>query len=108
MGWASAGDIFDPVARALIDAGVAPEVKTRVLGALISALQDGDWDTEPDSLEQFKDDEAVAEAFRQHGVIITCNAIREREGATDWCERERGHPADYHEDGCSGDRWPVT
>jgi hypothetical protein len=38
MGWASAGSIFDPVARAMIELKAPDEMKTRVLGDLIGAL----------------------------------------------------------------------
>jgi hypothetical protein len=68
MGWNSAGDIFDPVARALIELGAPDAMKTRVLGDLIGALQDGDWDTEDESLEQFKNDPAIVAAFADHDV----------------------------------------
>ena len=42
MGWSSAGGIFNPVAQALIDAGVSDEVKRTVLGRLIAQLQEDD------------------------------------------------------------------
>jgi hypothetical protein len=70
MGWNSAGEIFDPVAQSLIDLGATPEVKRKVLGDLIGALQDGDWDTEDESLEQFKDDPAIVAAFADHDVHL--------------------------------------
>lgn len=70
MGWNSAGEIFDPVAKALIELGASDETKTRVLGDLISALQDGDWDTEDESLELFKDDPAIVAAFADHDVHL--------------------------------------
>lgn len=70
MGWNSARDIFDPIAQALIDAGAPDEMKTRVLGELIGNLQDEDWDTEGESLELFRNDPAIVEAFRQHDVIL--------------------------------------
>lgn len=72
MGWASAGEIFDPVARALVELNAPDQVKTQVLGDLIGALQDGDWDTEDESLEEFKDDPAIVEAFRLHDVYLNC------------------------------------
>lgn len=70
MGWNSAGDIFDPVAKALVDLNAPDDVKTRVLGDLIGALQDGDWDTEDESLEQFKNDPAIVAAFADHDVYL--------------------------------------
>jgi hypothetical protein len=68
MGWASAGDIFDPVAQALIDLNADEETKRRVLGPLIDKLQDGDWDTEYVSLEQFSDDSVIVALFNERGV----------------------------------------
>lgn len=70
MGWSSANEIFDPVARALIDTGATPEVKRKVLGDLINSLQDGDWDTEDESLELFRDDPAIVAAFADHDVRL--------------------------------------
>ncbi len=67
MGWASAGDIFDPVAKALIAAGVDRPTKITVLGTLIDKLRDGDWDTEDESLGLFAHDPAIVEAFHRHG-----------------------------------------
>ena len=71
MGWSSANQIFDPVARALIDAGAPDDTKRKVLGDLISGLQDGDWDTEDESLEEFLDDPAIVAAFADHGVHLS-------------------------------------
>lgn len=69
MGFGSAGyKFFDPVARALIKAGASDEEKEQVLGDLIGHLQDEDWDTELDSLQQFLDDPAIVRAFAKHGI----------------------------------------
>jgi hypothetical protein len=70
MGWNSAGEIFDPVAKTLVELNASDATKTRVLGDLIGALQDGDWDTEDGSLEQFKDDPAIVAAFADHDVHL--------------------------------------
>jgi hypothetical protein len=70
MGWNSAGDIFDPVAKALVELNAPDAMKTRVLGDLIGALQNGDWDTEDESLEQFKNDPAIVAAFADHDVYL--------------------------------------
>jgi hypothetical protein len=94
MGWASAGAIFDPVAKAMTELNAPDEMKTRVLGDLIGALQDGDWDTEDESLGQFKDDPAIVEAFRQHGVVVQCGS---ETAAGEWCELERGHDGEHAE-----------
>lgn len=69
MGWGSAGyKIFDPVARALHEAGASDELKERVLSDLIPVLQHEDWDTELDSLQHFLDDPAIVRAFANHGI----------------------------------------
>jgi hypothetical protein len=70
MGWNSAGDIFDPVAKALVDLNAPDDLKKRVLSDLIGALQDGDWDTEDESLELFKNDPAIVAAFADHDVYL--------------------------------------
>jgi hypothetical protein len=71
MGWNSANQIFDPVARSLIDAGVSDDTKLVVLGGLIRQLQDNDWDTEDESLEDFLDDPAVVQAFADRDVHLS-------------------------------------
>lgn len=70
MGWASASRIFDPVAQGLIDAGASGEIKRRVLGDLIGTLQGEDWDTEDESLEEFRDDPVIVALFAEHGVKL--------------------------------------
>lgn len=92
MGWASAGAIFDPVAKAMVELNAPDEMKTRILGDLIGALQDGDWDTEHESLDEFRDDPAIVEAFRQHNVFTECG---DADGEREWCELERGHEGDH-------------
>jgi len=104
MGWASATEIFDPVAKALVELNAPDEMKTRVLGDLIGALQDGDWDTEDESLEEFKDDPAIVEAFRQHDVYIRCDDEHElQRGDATWCTGERGHDGAHADD--DGREW---
>ena len=104
MGWASAGDIFDPVAEALIEAGASDELKRKVLSRLIGLLRDGDWDTEGESLEQFKDDPVIVAAFADHGVKLCgcCSRwsdyeppVGDPEGPCVDCE----HPKADHDDG---------
>jgi hypothetical protein len=98
MGWSSAGEIFDVVARELIDSGAPDDVVGRVRSVLIRNLQYGDWDTEDESLGQFLDHPAIVQAFREHGVFKSCAY----QGASDdeWCELETGH-AGVHQD-CKG------
>lgn len=96
MGWASAGQIFDPVAKALVELNAPDDMKRRVLGDLIGALQDGDWDTEDESLDQFKDDPAIRAAFRDHDVVITCGSEDGPEGTCD-CTEEIDHASDHRD-----------
>lgn len=94
MGWNTANRIFDPVAQALIDAGAPADTKTRVLGDLIKQLQDGDWDTEDESLAQFTHDPAIVEAFRRNSVYERCDA----ENGDDLdCDLETGHAGDHRD-----------
>ena len=70
MGWNSANPIFDNVAGSLIEANASDELKRSTLGRLIGSLQEGDWDTEDESLERFKDDPAIVAAFADNDVTI--------------------------------------
>lgn len=81
MGWASAGYIFDPVAQALVDLNADEATKRRVLGALIAQLQDGDWDTEFESLQRFTDDPVIVAIFAEHGVELGDSDEGEDEGS---------------------------
>lgn len=74
MGWASAGpEIFDPVARALVDHVADADVRQIVASRLIATLQAGDWDTEDESLDEFSDDLAIVAAFAENGVHLDRN-----------------------------------
>ncbi|MFF7329710.1 hypothetical protein [Streptomyces sp. NPDC008150] len=80
MGWNSANRIFDPVARALIDTGADTTTTTRkVLSDLIGELQDGDWDTGDESLEDFLDHSAVVSAFADRNVHLGDRSCCRRE-----------------------------
>lgn len=103
MGWASANEIFDPVARKLIAMTDEQVVITEILAVLIHEMQQCNWDTEDESLKEFKDNPAIVEAFRRNKIIIQCGAGGE---AGDWCWLERGHGGDFHED-YREERWPV-
>jgi hypothetical protein len=104
MGWASAGQIFDPVAQAFIDASIDNATKTRILGDLIKQLQDGDWDTEDESLERFTHDPAIVEAFRRNGVYERCDAYDQSNDLD--CNLETGHAGDHRD--CRGTTWSGT
>jgi len=105
MGWASAGGIFDPVAQALIDHGASDELKLLICDKLIGVLQEGDWDTEGESLSQFADDPVIVEAFRRHDIVIRC--LAEETNADGWweCELEAGHDGQHRE---GRHDWPRT
>jgi hypothetical protein len=107
MGWASAGNIFDPVADAMIRHGAPDELKTEVLSVLIKTLHDGDWDTDGESLGAYEDDPAIVEAFRRNGTVVACNEETIYEPDDDWivCEEERGHVG-RHKDWC-GREWDA-
>jgi len=49
MGWCSATQIFDDVCDALLGEGENKLTKKAALTAIISALEDGDWDCQQDS-----------------------------------------------------------
>lgn len=68
MGWGSGAAIFDPIARALVEEEASEDLKRRVLGDLIGALQEGDWDTEDESLKEFGDDLVIRSLFYNRGV----------------------------------------
>lgn len=70
MGWASAGLIFNNVARSLIAASASEDIKRHTLGVLIDDLRDGDWDTEDESLEEFQHDAVIVDLFAQRGIHL--------------------------------------
>ncbi|MFB6512085.1 hypothetical protein ACFCW4_02710 [Streptomyces virginiae] len=63
MGWGSAYRIFNNVADGLIEAGADDDVKEKTLTKLIRDLQAEDWDTELDSLQDYRNDPAIVRAF---------------------------------------------
>jgi hypothetical protein len=79
MGWSSANRIFDPVARKLIEAGVDDTTLRETLRDLIRGLQEGDWDTEDESLEDFLDHPAVVSAFADRDVHLSDRRCCRRE-----------------------------
>ncbi|MDX3260742.1 hypothetical protein PV336_16095 [Streptomyces sp. MI02-2A] len=93
------------MADALIEAGASDEVITKTLAKTIGNLRGEDWDTYDESLEQFSDNSAVVEAFRQNGVFLEY-CFEDRPGGASWdhCRNEAGHK-DYHRDRL-GRTWP--
>lgn len=71
MGWNSANRIFDPVARALIKANADDDTKRTTLRVLIKELQEGDWDTEDESLEEYLHDPVIVGAFADNNVHLS-------------------------------------
>lgn len=69
MGWNGAGEIFEPIATAILDSDMDDGRIEEVLTLLISQLQNADWDTEDESLEEFLDYPAVVKAFATCGVV---------------------------------------
>ena len=101
MGWAGGGGIFDPVCREVLNTRMSQADATRILSALIQALQENDWDTEHESAEEFAGYDEVRAAFRQHDIILECGENNGERGTIRWCERERGpigHKDGKHED----------
>lgn len=70
MGWASGGLIFDRVADAFIAANASDDVKRTCLGPLIEQLQEGDWDTEHESLERYASDPVIVGLFAERGITL--------------------------------------
>ena len=106
MGWASAGGIFVPVANKLVELGVFDDIRREVCSVLIATLQEGDWDTESESLGEFADDPAIVQAFRENGVyLINCEA-EHPDVKWCWCRLEGGHESDHDDE--RGHTWPRT
>lgn len=68
MGWGSGYLVFNTVANALKEAGASDEVKERALTKVIAGLQEEDWDTELDSLQDYLDDPAIVRAFANNDI----------------------------------------
>ncbi|MFG2976268.1 hypothetical protein ACGFYY_25210 [Streptomyces sp. NPDC048331] len=68
MGWGSAYRVFNNVADGFIEAGASDEVKEKTLTKLIADLQAEDWDTELDSLQDYRDDPAIVRAFAANDI----------------------------------------
>lgn len=83
MGWSSAGGIFDPICTAMVEGveskAVTEEWATKTLTALIASLQDGDWDTEDESLTDFAEHPFIVAAFAAQGVEVQDWMLRSAE-----------------------------
>ena len=98
MGWTGGNTVFDPVARKARELGLTDEQVTGLLTIVIRELQDRGWDTEDESLREFRDDEAIVAAFRAQEIIIVCGEHVMADGHDRWCELERDHKDEEHED----------
>lgn len=97
MGWSSGGCYFSGAADQLIKhrkmGNVNDAAITDVLSALIYDLQQGDWDTEGESLGDYQEHPAIVEAFKLNGVYDECNNryCPELQSYHHYCRRIRGH-----------------
>lgn len=71
MGWADGTQVFNRVARVIIEAGeVHDDTTPRILGELADALADAGWDTIDESIDEFRDcPEIVAVLRRASGDV---------------------------------------
>jgi hypothetical protein len=104
MGWASAGGIFDPVARELIASGADDDTRRKVCSILIGVLQGGDWDTERESLHEFADDPAIVQAFGENWVFLSVCHAEHPDVRWRYCRREAGHEPGHDDN--RGNTWP--
>lgn len=70
MGWNAGAYIFNPVADALIETNASYNIRYVVCKALIDALQECDWDTEDESLNEYAADSAIVNAFKDCGIDL--------------------------------------
>jgi len=74
MGWNTGNDVFDPVCKFLIAGVQQRSIKEwqaeEILVVLIEALQESDWDTENESLDEFKEYPYVVNAFRRREIPL--------------------------------------
>lgn len=74
MGFSRGNDVFEPVARVVIrkaEKGIIDYVVAEeILTALIGGLQNIDWDTEDESLNDFSDYPFIVSAFETNGVYL--------------------------------------
>lgn len=97
MGWASGGQHFHAVAGPLLGMDIKSEYKRDILSALISSLQDGDWDCEGEALEEYEEYPEVVEAFRENGVINHCHEYLVTDTEAFTCDAEKNHTGKHKE-----------
>lgn len=70
MGWTGGNHVFEGVADQVLDSSATLPEKVEILACLIGALQLCDWDTECESLGDYRDEPLVVAAFRQCNVEL--------------------------------------
>lgn len=68
MGWASGGEVFEPVADVMIHMKLTDAEMYLISVALINGLQSRGWDTENESLGMYQDYPAIVAAFKDCGI----------------------------------------
>lgn len=67
MGWSSGNEVFDPMARAMVDmvadGDLSPAIAGTLLEILILELEGRGWDTEDESLREFAAYRFIVDAF---------------------------------------------
>jgi hypothetical protein len=95
MGWSGGHEVFNGVARVLVEHPSAGEdLKRAVLGTLIDRLRHEDWDSEDESLQEFRDDAVIVELFRKRGITTTCGDRTGGPGTSE-CARKLLHQGDH-------------
>jgi hypothetical protein len=68
MGWGSGYLVFNEMADKVLASNATEEVKEQILGDLIVSLQNQDWDTEMDSLQDYLHNPLVVRVFARHDI----------------------------------------
>lgn len=93
MGWGSAGGIIEPLLTELVEmdkrnpGDALGKRMTPAIVKLISTLQANDWDTEEETLAEFKHVPWIVAAFEACDVTMTCRGACEDCGEI--CGKER-------------------
>jgi hypothetical protein len=105
MGWGSAGRYFEIVADTLVEAEASDEIKYAVCLDLIESLLADDWDTWDESVEKYRDQPSILDAFRDNNCKLQCRSYKYFEdNSVSTCDEELGH-AGEHLDGWSDKTW---
>jgi hypothetical protein len=118
MGWSGGDDIVDPVIRYLVNAvhhGPMPtEDAYGVLAVLIRACQGRDWDTEEETLGEWRYIPWVVRAFAKCEVYCRCGetAFLQDDETTPFgqnveCGLPQGHTVDHFDDEEMLE-WPIV